>query len=142
MGQPGFRQFLQPRQLSEEQLDQQVASVEKFEAFLNTAQPPVTLAQADAPITQAFVDTRIADRTNTFDNLVAVARYARFAKNNAAFVAILELLNCWTAVKLWKGCTAKSARWWASKSATRFSMPSPCRRWGSRTRTKPGSCKP
>lgn len=93
MDQPGFEQFLQTRRLSVEQIAQHVATVAGFETFLNGRLPPLTLEQADAAATQAFVDQLIAQGANTWDNLVTVARYGRFIKNNVVYVAILELLD-------------------------------------------------
>jgi hypothetical protein len=96
MDQEGFRTFLQSRNLSGEQIEQQVAIVERFEVFLQTLRPPSQLDQASAEAAQAFVDQLMVEHNNTEDNLLALARYGRFAsrgRNNALYVAILELLD-------------------------------------------------
>ncbi len=89
----GFRQFLLPRQLSAEQVELHIAIISRFEARLAGLNPPMTLETASGEAAQAFVDQLIAEGGNSYDNLVALARYGYFCKNNALIVAILELLD-------------------------------------------------
>ncbi|MBN2148764.1 MAG: hypothetical protein JW726_15355 [Anaerolineales bacterium] len=89
----GFMQFLQTRKLSDEQMAQHIAIVAQFESYLSTLTPPISLETASAEATQAFVDRLIAAGDNNYDNLLALARYGRFCRNNALYVAILELLD-------------------------------------------------
>jgi hypothetical protein len=93
MDKEGFYNFLQTRNLSDEQVEQQVAAVERFEAFLQAMQPPNQLEGASAEAARAFVDRLIAEGNNTENNLLALARYGRFIKNHILYVAILELLD-------------------------------------------------
>jgi len=89
----GFREFLQSHQLTSEQIEQQITFTARFESYLANLQPPVSLEDAGAETTQAFVDQLIEEGNNTYNNLVALARYGRFCHNNALYVAILELLD-------------------------------------------------
>lgn len=89
----GFRQFLLPRQLPDGQVEQQILIVSRFEACLASLNPPMTLENASAEAAQAFVDQLITEGGNSYDNLVALARYGYFCKNNVLYVAILELLD-------------------------------------------------
>lgn len=89
----GFRQFLQTRKLSADQVEQHIAITSRFEQYLGELYPPRTLEDASAEATQAFVDLLIAEGENSYDNLVAMARYGRFCRNNTLYVAILELLD-------------------------------------------------
>lgn len=89
----GFRQFLLPRQLPDEQVEQHILILSRLEASLASFNPPMTLENASAEAAQAFVDQLISEGGNSYDNLVALARYGYFCKNNALYVAILELLD-------------------------------------------------
>jgi len=93
MDQAGYRQFLQTRKLSNEQIEQSVAMVVRFEAYLSNCQPPSTLELASAEQALAFVDLLIDDGQNSFLDLAAVARYGYFSKNYAIYIAILELVD-------------------------------------------------
>jgi len=48
MDQQGYRRFLQTRKLSDDQIEQHIAIVLRFEAFLSSCQSPTTLEQASA----------------------------------------------------------------------------------------------
>jgi hypothetical protein len=89
----GFRQFLLPRQLSDEQVEQHILITSRLEAYLASLNPPMSLENASSEVAQTFVDQLIAEGGNSFDNLVALARYGYFCQNNALYVAILELLD-------------------------------------------------
>jgi len=89
----GFRQFLLPRQLLDEQVEQHIRIVSRVEAYLASLNPPMTLENASDEAAQAFVDQLITESSNNYDNLVALLRYGYFCRNNALYVAILELLD-------------------------------------------------
>ncbi len=93
MDQATFRQRLEARHCSEEEIQQNLAVVERFETFLANRQPPIMLEQADAGATMAFAGQLIAEGQNIFNNLVAVARYAGMVKNDASFAALVELID-------------------------------------------------
>jgi hypothetical protein len=69
-------------------MDAAIAMAERFEDYLTA---PGVLP--DAANTWAFCNTLIQENQNTYDNLLALARYARFIKNNSIYVAVLELLD-------------------------------------------------
>jgi len=89
----GFQLFLEERKLSIVQIEAQIAIVKRFEAFLEQQSTPRSLGGAQAEEVQAFIDILIQEQQNTYDNLVGLARYGRFSRNNAVYVAILELLD-------------------------------------------------
>ncbi len=88
-----FVQYMQSRHFTEEQIEQHLTTVERFESFLRNGQPPSTLEQADAEATLVFAHQLIAQGRDTFDNLLAVARYAGLVKNDASFVVLVDLLD-------------------------------------------------
>jgi hypothetical protein len=84
-----FRRFLEERKTPAEQIAPYIAMAEEFEAFIRQAGRDEPTA-ADVRIFSARL---MAGRRNTWDNYLAVLRYARFVKSNAAVVAVLELLD-------------------------------------------------
>ncbi len=70
----GFRQFLAPRQLSAEQVEQHIQITSRFEAYLASLNPPKTLENASGEAAQALLDQLITEVGNSYDNLVALAR--------------------------------------------------------------------
>lgn len=88
MDTPAFRKFLETRKLSEERIQASIALAERFEAFIQSVG-----GKAGAETTGAFSSLLIQEGQNTYDNLITVARYGRFMKNNEVYVAILELLD-------------------------------------------------
>ncbi len=88
-----FIQYMQSRHFNEEQIEQHLAAVGSFEAFLSNRQPPTTLERADAETTLAFAASLVAEGQNATDDLLAVARYAGLVRNDVAYVALLELVD-------------------------------------------------
>ncbi len=93
MDKEGFRAYLLDRKLSEEHLEPFIALVERFEGFLNEAGRSGTLESATADEVNAFSAALIAEGGNTWDNYIALLRYAGFAKNRPFFVAVMEYLD-------------------------------------------------
>jgi hypothetical protein len=88
MDREGFRELLQTRKLNDDQIEASIVMAERFEEYLG--------AQAEAPdaiSTWKFCKTLIQEGKNTYDNLLAIGRYGLFIKNNAIYVAILEVLD-------------------------------------------------
>jgi hypothetical protein len=85
MDREGFRQLLREREVPEDQIEEQVALAERFEAF--AGEPPTP---DDA---RAFAAILIKEGLNTWDNLVVLVRYGHFTKNNPVYVALIELLD-------------------------------------------------
>jgi hypothetical protein len=88
MDREGFRELMKTRKQSDEQIEASIAIAERFEEYLANSN-----AKPDAPATWKFCKTLIQEEHNTYDNLLALARYGRFTKNNEIYVAILELLD-------------------------------------------------
>ena len=86
--QKGFRALLQTRKVSDEKIAAAIALVERFEQFAEEKS-----ATPIAETAWAFSERLIDEGQNTEDNYLALARYGVFTKNNALFVAILELLD-------------------------------------------------
>jgi hypothetical protein len=88
MDREGFRELLQSRKLSEEQINASIAMAERFEEFLRTQ-----TAVPDAISTWKFCKMLIQEGNNSYDNLLAIGRYGLFIKNTGIYVAILEVLD-------------------------------------------------
>ena len=88
MDREGFRELLKTRKLTPEKIEVSLALAERFEAFIGA-----TSGKPDAATTWAFCTLLIQEGQNTFDDLVTVARYGRFTRNNEIYIAILELLD-------------------------------------------------
>lgn len=89
----GFQQFLQSRQLTVEQINQHISILSRFEEYLGSLHPPLPIERAGSEITQAFVNILVDEGNNSYENLLALARYGRFCQNHPLSVAILELLD-------------------------------------------------
>lgn len=88
MDREGFRELLKSRKVSEDKIESSIAIAERFEAYL------ATLGGApDAASTWKFCKMLILEKQNTYENLLALARYGRFIKDNNIYVAILEVLD-------------------------------------------------
>ena len=93
MDREGYRQLLQTRGLSQEQIEQSIAIVEGFEAYLGGRQPASSLERASAEEALAYVSLLTFEGRNSFLELAAVGRYGYLCKNYPVYVAILELLD-------------------------------------------------
>jgi hypothetical protein len=85
MDQEGFRCFLRERQLSEEMVEQHISMAERFAGC--ASEPPTS------EDIRAFSELLVEEKLNTYDNYLALARYGRFARNDAVYVAVVELLD-------------------------------------------------
>lgn len=88
MDREGFRQLLKTRKLSDEQIEASIAIAERFEGYLIDS-----AGKLDIETAWKFSKILINEGQNTYDNLLTLARYGRFIKNNKIYVAILELLG-------------------------------------------------
>ncbi len=88
MDRDGFREFLKSRKLGEEQLKASLEIAERFEKFILTSGD-----SSEAISAWNFSKTLIQAGINTQDNLLALARYSRFIRNNTIYVAFVELLD-------------------------------------------------
>lgn len=88
MDREGFRELLQSRNVDSDKLEASIAIAERFEEYLDSLG-----YAADAASTWRFCKTLIQEKQNTYDNLLALARYGRFIEDNHIYVAVLELLD-------------------------------------------------
>jgi len=87
MDKQGFRTMLEGRKVPAERLDSALALAERFERFAE---------QADgfsAETAWGFSRILIAEGQNSEESFLTLARYGLFIKDNAVFVALLELLD-------------------------------------------------
>jgi len=87
MNQPGFRAMLEGRKVPAEKLDAALALAARFEQF---AAQSGGFSTATA---WAFSKSLIAEGQNSEENFITLARYGLFIKDNAVFVAFLEVLD-------------------------------------------------
>ncbi len=83
-----FRAMLKSRKLAAKKIAAAVALAQRFETFIES-----TGGKPDAETTWYFCKVLIAEGGNTYDNLLALARYGQFIQNDAVYVAVLELLD-------------------------------------------------
>ncbi|MFZ0532107.1 MAG: hypothetical protein WAM09_02930 [Anaerolineales bacterium] len=88
MDREGFRELLKTRKLSDDKIEASIAIAEQFEDYLSALG-----GTPDAASTWKYSTFLIREGRNTYDNLLAIGRYGLFVKNNAIYVAILELLD-------------------------------------------------
>ncbi len=92
MDRQGFRALLLSRQASEEAIGRALILAERFESYVRDAFG-VSAEDASADAARAFVRTLTAGGESTYDALLALARFGRFLKNQAVYVAMLEILD-------------------------------------------------
>jgi hypothetical protein len=85
MDREGFGQLLLERQVPEDQIEGYVALAERFEAI--AGEPPT------ASDVRAFSAILVEEELNTWDNFATIARYGSFTRNDAVYVAVLELID-------------------------------------------------
>ncbi len=84
----GFRTMLKKRKMPADKIRAAVALAQRFEEYVQARR-----GSFDADTTWAFCKTLIQEGQNSYDNLVAAARYGQFLGNNSVYVAALELLD-------------------------------------------------
>jgi len=98
MDEKGFRKFIKeakrvPKGLSEETIRSHVRMVKEFEAFIRKKGPKKKFGDAKASDVKEFIKHLTKDGRNTFDNLIGLLRYARFAGNKDAELSLLIILD-------------------------------------------------
>ena len=93
MDEEGFRVFCTGRNLKEETIQAHVRMVKEFEAFLKKKDKSRDLGGATPRDLASFVRVLMKNGKNTWENLLALLRYARFANNREVTVALLELID-------------------------------------------------
>ena len=87
MDKQGFRTMLEGRKVPAEKMESALELAERFEQF---AEQTGGFSTATA---WAFSNILIAEGQNSEENFITLARYGLFIKNNAVFVAFLEVLD-------------------------------------------------
>jgi hypothetical protein len=85
MDREGFSQVLRERNIPEDQIEGQVAIAERFEAFAASPPTPGDVRRFSAVLRE--------EGLSTWDNFAAVARYGHFTRNDAVYVAAVELVD-------------------------------------------------
>ena len=93
MDRDGFRSYLRERETSEDEIEHAVSVVERFEGFLNRPGRSGSLKTATSEDVYAFSVILIEEGNNTYENYLALARYARFIRNHPLYITVLELLD-------------------------------------------------
>lgn len=88
MDREGFRELLRTRKLTDEVIDASILIAERFEGYLAASSET-----PDETSAWRFSKILIQEGQNSYDNLLALARYGLFTKNNDLYVAILELVD-------------------------------------------------
>ena len=89
----GFRSRLVKRGLPEETICQHMATVEEFETFVGAENLGTSLENARIADLTAFSECLIQEGRNTFDNYLAVARYANHVNNQSLTRYALEMVD-------------------------------------------------
>jgi hypothetical protein len=93
MDREGFRQYLHERKLTEEQVNDSISILARFETFLRAGRPPRELESATRKDVNAFSAALIEEGSNTWETYLAVARSGRFVGNSEIFAAALEYID-------------------------------------------------
>ena len=93
MDEEGFREFCTKRKLDEKTIRAHIVVVREFEVFLNNKGANRNLRGAMTDDLQSYVGQLMENDMNTWENLLGLLRYARFAGNRQVEIALLELLD-------------------------------------------------
>jgi hypothetical protein len=93
MDREGFVKFLKTRNLSEQEIEEQISIVRKFENCLKKLEKPKTLKSANASNFAKFSALMTREKLNTYDNYIALARYGKFVRNNRLYLAAISLID-------------------------------------------------
>ena len=93
MDEQGYRRFLAERKLAEEAVRAHISIAKEFEKYLTEKDSTKQISSAKSDDFDGFLKTLKKERRETFDNLLALARYVRFANNRMLVVHALELID-------------------------------------------------
>ncbi len=92
MDKTGFRAYLATRHADEELTQRSIALAERFATHAREAYGAEP-QQASGEAARSFARALMTTGENTFDNLLAVARFGRFVGNHEVLIAALEILD-------------------------------------------------
>jgi len=98
MDEKGFREYLQKRNLPQDEIDGHVAFIALMEERLVKKKPSWTFQDLNHCATQEVVDELIDNGENTLPNLLALARYAWHIQNIEMYVALFQMLDGYEAM--------------------------------------------
>jgi hypothetical protein len=93
MSEVEFRQHLRDRKLSEDQISQHVDMVRRLDAYLVDSRRQGGMEKLTVEDARELSRRMMSEGLNTYDNYLALARYARFTGNDDVFVAFAELID-------------------------------------------------
>ncbi len=93
MDREGFRRFLIARKLAEHEINQQIDLVEQFVTFLEHRPDRQVALPASSADTRQFIALLVEEKSDTYENILALLRYGRYSRNNAIILPALELLD-------------------------------------------------
>ncbi|MDF1538334.1 MAG: hypothetical protein P1Q69_05480 [Candidatus Thorarchaeota archaeon] len=93
MDKDGFREFLTKQKVPEEQFDDAINLVERFETFLKDQDPEVSLESATSADAIKFTKVMMDKNFNTYGNFVVLLRYGYFIGNNDLYISFLEPID-------------------------------------------------
>ncbi|MCJ7424471.1 hypothetical protein MUP01_09430 [Candidatus Bathyarchaeota archaeon] len=93
MDEERFRSFCAKRGLDASIIQANVLLAREFETFLNRKDRNRNMSNAVPDDLENFACLLIENGTNTWENFLALLRYARFASNREAEIALLELMD-------------------------------------------------
>jgi hypothetical protein len=93
LNQEGFKSYCLERNLNQKTVQAHIKIVKEFETFLKNKCKGGSIAKATSSNLLSFVRHLALENRNTWDNLIPLARYARFINNKKILISALELLD-------------------------------------------------
>jgi len=95
MDRNGFRAFLKTRKLDDEAIERSLGVVERFERFLEQPEQGSSgsLATSDRADVLSFMSVLTGEGQDSFENIIALARYGVHIGNNDLHAAMLEQVD-------------------------------------------------
>ncbi len=88
-----FRNYLQGRGLDEDKVGESISTIRNLERLVKQQTTGQELHCATSNEVDALFEKTVDNRTNSYENLVGLARYLYFCKNIEACLSILTLLD-------------------------------------------------
>jgi hypothetical protein len=88
----GFRKYLQKRQLKTKDIDASVSFIKEFEEHLKKSKTKLDSASLDQ--LKQYISLLIENRKNTWERLIALARYCYYIKRSDLYVYFTSIVGC------------------------------------------------
>jgi len=89
----GFRDYLQERGQDEDKISESISTIHNLENLLQEQTTGQELHCATSDEIDALIKKMVDNRTNSYDNFVALARYLYYYKNMETYLLVLTLLD-------------------------------------------------